>query len=106
MFLKYPDLKYESISRQKYHGDNFNSYSYSYAFISEQKKLMKKGYTMRKAFEIVEAKFQEKMNRKMDQTLISRGLAIGNRARSLLSIYQQQVEYESKLKMLRTKREV
>lgn len=67
---------------------------------------MKKGYTMRKAFEIVEAKFQEKMNRKMDQTLISRGLAIGNRARSLLSIYQQQVEYESKLKMLRTKREV
>lgn len=46
------------------------------------------------------------MNRKMDQTLISRGLAIGNRARSLLSIYQQQVEYESKLKMLRTKREV
>ena len=46
------------------------------------------------------------MKRKIDQSLISRGLAIGNRARSLLTIYQQQVENESKLKMLRTKREV
>lgn len=42
----------------------------------------------------------------MDQTLMSRGLAIGNRARSFLTIYQQQVEYESRLKMLRTQREV
>lgn len=31
------------------------------------------------------------MKRKIDQSLISRGLAIGNRARSLLTIYQQQV---------------
>jgi hypothetical protein len=46
------------------------------------------------------------MKRKIDQTLISKGLAIGNRARSLLTIYQQQVEHESKMKMLRTKREV
>lgn len=54
LFAKYPDLKYESINRQKYHGDNFNSYSYSYAFITEQKKLMKAGYNMKKAFELVE----------------------------------------------------
>lgn len=53
LFAKYPDLKYEAVSRQKYHGDNFNSYSYSYAFITEQKKLMKAGYTMKKAFELV-----------------------------------------------------
>lgn len=104
LFAKYPDLKYESINRQKYQGDNFNSYSYSFAFITEQKKLMKAGYTMQRAFEIVEEKFQDKMKRKLDQTLISRGLAIGNRARSLLTIYQQQVEYESRLKMQRTKR--
>jgi hypothetical protein len=31
------------------------------------------------------------MKRKIDQTLLSKGLAIGNRARSLMSIYQQQV---------------
>lgn len=42
----------------------------------------------------------------MDQTLLSKGLAIGNRARSFLTIYQQQVEYESRLKMFRTQREV
>jgi len=52
---------------------------------------MKAGYNMRKAFEIVEEKFQDKMKRKLDQTLVSRGLAIGNRARSLLTVYQQQV---------------
>jgi hypothetical protein len=44
------------------------------------------------------------MQRKLDQTLLSRGLAIGNRAKSFLTIYQQQVEYESRLKVLRTKR--
>ena len=31
------------------------------------------------------------MQRKMDQTLLSRNLAIGNKARSFLTIYQQQV---------------
>lgn len=31
------------------------------------------------------------MQRKLDQTLLSRGLAIGNRAKSFLNIYQQQV---------------
>lgn len=65
---------------------------------------MKAGYNMKKAFELVEEKFQDKMKRKLDQTLVSRGLAIGNRARSLLTVYQQQVEEESRLKMLRTKR--
>ena len=65
---------------------------------------MKAGYKTKKAFEMVEEKFQEKMKRKMDQTLLSKGLAIGNRARSFLTVYQQQVEYESRLKMMRTQR--
>jgi hypothetical protein len=46
------------------------------------------------------------MTRKLDQTLLARGLAIGNRARSLMTTYQQQMEYESRLKTLRTHREV
>ena len=44
------------------------------------------------------------MQRKLDQTLLSRGRAIGKRAKSFLTIYQQHVEYESRLKVLRTKR--
>jgi hypothetical protein len=44
------------------------------------------------------------MQRKLDQTLLSRGLAIGNRARSFFTIYQQQAEYESRTKTLRSKR--
>lgn len=44
------------------------------------------------------------MKRKLDQSLLSRGLAIGNRARSFLNIYQQQSEYEARLKTQRSQR--
>lgn len=53
LFLKYPDLKYEPISSQKFGGRKFNTFSYAYSFISEQKKLIKEGYTIDKSFEIV-----------------------------------------------------
>lgn len=41
LFLKYPDLKFEPISSQKFAGRKFNTFSYAYSFISEQKKLIK-----------------------------------------------------------------
>lgn len=41
LFLKYPDLKYEPISSLKFNGRKFNTFSYAYSFISEQKKLIK-----------------------------------------------------------------
>ena len=44
------------------------------------------------------------MQRKLDQTLLSRGLAMSNRARSFLNVYQQQAEYEARIKTLRTQR--
>jgi hypothetical protein len=90
LFLKYPDLKFEPISKNAYPGQELNTFSYAYAFINEQKKLLKQGYTMHKAFEMVEAKYHEKMERKLDQSLLARGLAFGNRARSFLNVYQQQ----------------
>jgi hypothetical protein len=90
LFLKYPDLKYEPISQNVYPGRQLNTFSYAYSFINEQKKLIKQGYTISKAFELTEAKYHEKMQRKLDQTLLSRGLAISNRARSFLNVYQQQ----------------
>lgn len=46
------------------------------------------------------------MQRKLDQSLLSRGLAISNRARSFLNVYQQQAEYESRLKTQRAQREL
>lgn len=53
---------------------------------------------------MAEEKFQSHLNRKLDQTLLARGLAIGNRARSFLTVYQQQTEFESRLKAERAKR--
>ena len=93
LFLKYPDLKYESIGKSQYSGDRLSTFSYARSFLAEQRKLMKDGYGMDAAFELVEKKYHEKIQRKIDQSLLSRGLAIGNRARSFLSVYQQQIEY-------------
>lgn len=93
LFLKYPDLQYEPISQNKFPGQPFNTFSYAYAFISEQKKLIRQGYSISKAFELTEQKYHEKMQRKLDQSLLSRGLAFGNRAKSFLNVYQQQAEY-------------
>ena len=93
LFLKYPDLKYEPISQAQFPGRQLNTFSYAYSFIDEQKRLIKKGYSISKAFELTEQKYHEKMQRKLDQTLLSRGLAFSNRARSFLNVYQQQAEY-------------
>jgi hypothetical protein len=46
------------------------------------------------------------MRRTLDQSLLSRGLAFGNRARSFLNVYQQQTEFEARLKTQRTRREL
>jgi hypothetical protein len=37
---------------------------------------------------------------------LCRGLAFGNRARSFLNVYQQQAEFEARLKTQRTRREL
>jgi len=106
LFLKYPDLKYESLDRASPTSGSANTFSYAYSFVAEQKRLIDRGYSIDKAFEMVEKKFHDHINRKLDQTLLSRGLAIGNRARSFLTVYQQQMEFESRLKMQRTQREL
>ena len=106
LFTKYPDLKYEPISQKQYPGKPLNTFSYAYSFIAEQKRLIKQGYSTAKAFELTEEKYHERMRRKMDQTLLARGLAMSNRARSFLNVYQQQAEYEARLKTLRTQREL
>lgn len=66
-------------------------FSFAYKFLRKQKQLIHKGFSESKAFEIVEKEYQAPMKRKLNQTLLARGLAIGNRARSLLTTYQQQM---------------
>ena len=46
------------------------------------------------------------MQRKIDQNRVARGLAINNRARSFMNLYQQQSEYEARLKVLRLERDI
>ncbi len=34
LFLKYPDLQYEPVSKTKFPGQEFNTFSYAYSFIN------------------------------------------------------------------------
>lgn len=54
LFMKYPDLKYETLSRAnslKKMPDH-NTFSYAFHFIEEQKRFMERGYTQEKSFEL------------------------------------------------------
>jgi len=75
-------------------------------FINKQKELMKKGFTEEKAFKIVEEKYQGRMQRKKEDFILTRDAAINNQARSLMNFYQQQAEYEGRLKVLRMERDL
>ena len=76
------------------------------SFVNKQKELMKKGFTEQKAFEMVEEKYQDRMQRKKADFILTRDAAINNQARSLMNFYQQQAEYEGRLKVLRMERDL
>jgi len=103
---RYPDLKYINTSYSGYGGDATGQNSYIFSFISQQKRLIQKGYTEEKAFEIVEKKFQARFSEKIEAAQIATRLVMNNNARSLLSLTQQQAEKEAILKVRRMTRDI
>ncbi|KAM3132765.1 hypothetical protein pb186bvf_015070 [Paramecium bursaria] len=101
LFLRYPDLKYVNIQKQ-------NPYHKHLAlqFLEKYQKLRQQGYSEQKAFELTELRYQTSMQQKIDQTYIANNLGVNNQARSLMTYYQQKVEYESRLKAQRIERDV
>ena len=46
------------------------------------------------------------MQRKKNDNLLTRSIGMNNRGRSFLTFYEQQAEYESRLKVLRMERDL
>jgi hypothetical protein len=59
-------------------------------FIRAQKKLMKDGYAKEKAFEIVEKQLQDRLSEKVMMNRLTQNMAINNKARSFMTVFQQQ----------------
>ena len=75
-------------------------------FVIRQKFFMSEGYTEAKAFELVEKEMSEALQEEKYERGIIEGLATSNRARSLLSIYEQTAEFEARQKISRLSRDI
>ena len=104
---KYPELRFVPGPKISLTPDELPPSSHIILdFVTKQQDLMKKGFTEQKAFELVEKTYQARMQRKRDDFLLTQGVAVNNRARSLMNFYQQQSEYEGRLKVLRLERDL
>jgi len=75
-------------------------------FIERQTKLIDKGYSENKAFEIVESELASKFETQRDENRILRGFALNNRARSYLNYSQQLAEAEGRAKVQQLDRDL
>lgn len=104
---KYPELRFVPGPKISSTAEMLpNSTHVLWDFVKKQKQLIKKGFTEEKAFEMVEQQYQSRMQRKKEDFLLTEGVAVNNKARSLMNFYQQQSEYESRLKVLRLERDL
>ena len=58
-------------------------------FVTRQKYFMSEGYTEAKAFELVEKEMSESLQEEKYERALIEGIATSNRARSLMSLYEQ-----------------
>jgi hypothetical protein len=75
-------------------------------FVVRQKYFMNEGYTEAKAFELVEKEMSQSLQEEKYERGIIEGLATSNRARSLLSFYEQAAEFEARQKVGRLNRDL
>ncbi|CAD8070204.1 unnamed protein product [Paramecium sonneborni] len=101
---RYPDLKYAPLVKDGL-GESQNEGSL-FRFLKLFNQLRKKGYHFDKAYEKAEMAFQAKMQRKIDQTKIANNLAITNQARSFMTLAQQEIEFDQRLKRDRLLRDL
>ncbi len=68
-------------------------------FLLRQDKFMMEGFSEEKSFELAENEMSEELQKEKNERSLFEGLATSNRSRSLMSIYEQQAEYESRQKV-------
>eukprot|EP01015_Nassula_variabilis_P021264 TRINITY_DN3770_c0_g1_i2.p1 TRINITY_DN3770_c0_g1~~TRINITY_DN3770_c0_g1_i2.p1 ORF type:complete len:745 (-),score=182.72 TRINITY_DN3770_c0_g1_i2:154-2388(-) len=106
LLKNYPDLKYISMQQAPKLGENISQDNFVLLFIQKQKSLIQAGYTVEKSFEMTEKQFQERIQRRLNDSILNRTSAISNKMRSLLNYYQQRSEHEARHKVLRMERDL
>jgi hypothetical protein len=104
-YFKYPDVKY-AIARNVPGAVGKGPKSPAVSFVEKQMKLMENGFSESKAFEIVEKKMSDKLQKQRDENRILRGFALNNRARSYLNYSQQLAEIEGRAKVQQLDRDL
>jgi hypothetical protein len=104
---KYPELRHIPVNTISGKPEMYPENSHILLdFVKRQRDMMKKGFSEEKSFEMVEKLYQDRMQRKKDDFRLTLGAAVNNQARSLMNFYQQQSEYEARLKVLRLERDL
>lgn len=75
-------------------------------FLIRQDKFMAEGFSEDKSFELAEKEMSEELQKEKYERSLFEGLATSNRSRSLMSIYEQQAEYESRQKVAQLTRDM
>lgn len=75
-------------------------------FLYRQDKFIKEGFSEEKAFELAEKEMAEVLQKEKYERSLFEGLATSNRSRSLMSVYEQKAEYESRQKISQMTREL
>lgn len=104
---KYPESRFEAFhhSLEPEHNTNAPRHPVN-RFVARQRHYMNEGYTEAKAFELVEKEMGEALQQEKYERSLIEGLATSNRARSLMSLYEQAAEVEARGKVERLSREL
>jgi hypothetical protein len=74
-------------------------------FLIRQEKFIQEGFTEEKAFELAEKDMGEEIQAEKYERSLFEGLATSNRTRSLMTIYEQKAEFESRQKIKQLERD-
>jgi hypothetical protein len=76
----------------------------AFKFVAKQVSFMDQGFSEEKAFSLVEKELGDQLQQEKYERSLFEGLATSNRARSLMTVYEQEAEYESRQKVKQLQR--
>lgn len=104
---KYPEsLSGSSLSALEPENASLFTRSTGMRFVHKQMLYMREGFSEDKSFELVEKELSDVLQTEKYERSVFEGLATSNRARSLMSHYEQEAEFESRQKVKRMQAEL
>lgn len=89
-----------------YLGINYSNHALIDSFVQKQYNLMKQGHSEYKAFEIVESELSSNLQAERRDRAILEDVALSNRTRSLMDVFEQREEYIQRQKVTRLERDL